>query len=95
MIISGVHCKPSVGLPSQLLGALHYRYVQMRANVHEDFRLPGLAFEELDKPGLVGRPLLARRVNHDGIFWQLNIAQFTERLVTLTVGQAIERGLAA
>jgi len=54
--------------------------------------MPGLAFEELDKPG---RPLLARRVNHDGIFWQLNIAQFTERLVTLTVGQAIERGLAS
>ena len=92
MIISGVHSKPSVGLPSQVLGALHYRYVQMRANVHEDFRLPGLAFEELDKPG---RPLLARRVNHDGIFWQLNIAQLTERLVTLTVGQAIERGLAS
>jgi hypothetical protein len=92
VIISGVHSKPSGILPSQLLGALHYRYVQMRANVHEDFRLPGLAFEELDKPG---RPLLARRVNHDGIFWQLNIAQFTERLVTLTVGQAIERGLAS
>jgi len=61
-----------------------------------------MSTKTFDCPALLSRnwtspvaPLLARRVNHDGIFWQLNIAQFTERLVTLTVGQAIERGLAS
>jgi len=51
-----------------------------------------MSTKTFDCPALLSRNwTLARRVNHDGIFWQLNIAQFTERFVTLTVGQALER----